>query len=54
MLILALLTGLAALAWLYLITCHGGYWLTGQRLPDKRLPDKRIPRGVETRRAGLR
>jgi hopene-associated glycosyltransferase HpnB len=32
-LILAGLTGLATLAWLYLIVCHGGYWLTGQRLP---------------------
>jgi hopene-associated glycosyltransferase HpnB len=23
----------AALAWLYLLTCHGGYWRTGQGLP---------------------
>jgi hopene-associated glycosyltransferase HpnB len=37
-LILAALTGLAALAWLYLITCHGGYWLTGQRLPGQHRP----------------
>ena len=33
MLILAAASALAALAWLYLLTCHGGYWLTGQRLP---------------------
>ena len=32
-LVLAVLSGLAAVAWLYLLTCHGGYWLTGQRLP---------------------
>ncbi|MGH3155319.1 MAG: glycosyltransferase, partial [Streptosporangiaceae bacterium] len=38
MLVLAALTGLAALAWLYLITCHGGFWLTGQRLPGQGLP----------------
>jgi hopene-associated glycosyltransferase HpnB len=40
---LAALTGLAALAWIYLVACHGGYWLTGQRLPDQRLPDQRLP-----------
>lgn len=28
-----MLASAAALAWLYLLTCHGGYWLTGQRLP---------------------
>jgi hopene-associated glycosyltransferase HpnB len=33
MLILAAVGGLAALAWLYLLTCHGGFWLTGERLP---------------------
>jgi hopene-associated glycosyltransferase HpnB len=27
------LASAAALAWLYLLTCHGGYWRTGQRLP---------------------
>jgi hopene-associated glycosyltransferase HpnB len=32
-LVLAVLSVLAAIAWLYLLTCHGGYWLTGQRLP---------------------
>jgi hopene-associated glycosyltransferase HpnB len=31
--VLAALAGLAAVAWLYLLTGHGGYWLTGQRLP---------------------
>ena len=33
MLVLAVGSVLAAIAWLYLLTCHGGYWLTGQRLP---------------------
>ena len=28
-----MLASAAALAWLYLLTCHGGYWRTGQRLP---------------------
>src|SRR5579864_5954557 len=32
-LVLAVLSAPAAAAWLYLLTCHGGYWLTGQRLP---------------------
>jgi hopene-associated glycosyltransferase HpnB len=27
------LASAAALAWLYLLTCHGGYWRTGERLP---------------------
>jgi hopene-associated glycosyltransferase HpnB len=32
-LVLAVASALAAVAWLYLLTCHGGYWLTGERLP---------------------
>jgi hopene-associated glycosyltransferase HpnB len=32
-LILAAAGGLAAVAWLYLLAGHGGYWRTGQRLP---------------------
>jgi len=32
-LVLAVVSALAAVAWLYLLTCHGGYWLTGERLP---------------------
>jgi hopene-associated glycosyltransferase HpnB len=31
--ILAAACVLAAAAWAYLLTCHGGYWRTGQRLP---------------------
>jgi hopene-associated glycosyltransferase HpnB len=27
-------SALAAVAWAYLLACHGGFWLTGQRLPD--------------------
>jgi hopene-associated glycosyltransferase HpnB len=41
--VLAALTGLAAVAWLYLLTCHGGYWLTGQRLPGASGPPARWP-----------
>ena len=33
MLVLAVLSVLAAMAWLYLLTGHGGFWLTSQRLP---------------------
>jgi len=33
-LVLAVLSVPAAAAWLYLLTCHGGYWLTSQRLPE--------------------
>jgi hopene-associated glycosyltransferase HpnB len=32
-LVLAVLTVLAAIAWLYLLAGHGGYWRTSQRLP---------------------
>jgi hopene-associated glycosyltransferase HpnB len=31
--ILAAACVLAAVAWVYLVACHGGYWRTGQRLP---------------------
>ncbi len=31
--VICALTSAAALAWLYLLALHGGYWLTGQRLP---------------------
>jgi hopene-associated glycosyltransferase HpnB len=30
---ICVLASAAAVAWLYLLTCHGGYWRTGQRLP---------------------
>jgi hopene-associated glycosyltransferase HpnB len=43
MLALAVVTALAALAWLYLITLHGGFWLTGQRLPPAGPPVTRWP-----------
>jgi len=33
---LCALTTAAALAWLYLLALHGGYWRTGQRLPARR------------------
>ncbi len=26
-------SALAAVAWAYLLVCHGGFWLTSQRLP---------------------
>ena len=33
MLVLAAVAAVAALAWVYLLACHGGYWRTDQRLP---------------------
>jgi hopene-associated glycosyltransferase HpnB len=30
---ICVLASAAAVAWLYLLACHGGYWRTGQRLP---------------------
>jgi hopene-associated glycosyltransferase HpnB len=33
MLVLAAAAAVAALAWVYLLACHGGFWRTGQRLP---------------------
>jgi hopene-associated glycosyltransferase HpnB len=33
-LILAAITSLAVVAWLYLLVAHGGYWRTDQRLPS--------------------
>jgi hopene-associated glycosyltransferase HpnB len=37
------LTSAAALAWLYLLTLHGGYWRTGHRLPAARRGSGRLP-----------
>jgi hopene-associated glycosyltransferase HpnB len=36
MLAVVVVSGLAALAWVYLLACHGGFWLTSQRLPAAR------------------
>ena len=36
---LAIACGLSALAWLYLVTLHGGFWLTNQRLPPNHPAD---------------
>jgi hopene-associated glycosyltransferase HpnB len=33
MLVLAAAAAVAALAWVYLLACHGGFWRTDQRLP---------------------
>ncbi len=38
------LTTVAALAWVYLLTCHGGYWQTSQRLPPRGQADDAPPR----------
>ncbi len=38
------LASAAALAWLYLLTLHGGYWRTGQRLPPHSAADGPLPR----------
>jgi hopene-associated glycosyltransferase HpnB len=35
---LVLAAAVAALAWVYLLTCHGGFWRTDQRLPPGRDP----------------
>ena len=34
--ILAAARLLAAIAWVYLLAAHGGYWRTDQRLPGRR------------------
>src|SRR5215813_5477035 len=36
---LALVAGLAALAWLYLLVGHGRFWLCSERLPAGPTPD---------------
>jgi hopene-associated glycosyltransferase HpnB len=38
------LTTAAALGWLYLLTLHGGYWRTGQRLPARLPAAASLPR----------
>jgi len=37
------LASAAALAWLYLLALHGGYWLTRQRLPSHGPADGALP-----------
>ncbi|HEY1621196.1 MAG TPA: glycosyltransferase [Streptosporangiaceae bacterium] len=46
MLAAAIAATLAALAWVYLLACHGGYWLTSQRLPGAALPGAALPGGT--------
>ena len=41
---LCALTSAAALAWLYLLTLHGGYWRTGHRLPPAGSGPLSLPR----------
>jgi hopene-associated glycosyltransferase HpnB len=36
---ICVLASAAALAWLYLALCHGGFWRTGHRLPPVTAPD---------------
>lgn len=43
MLVLAIVCLVSLAAWIYLVAAHGGFWLTGQRLP--RIPADRIPAG---------
>jgi hopene-associated glycosyltransferase HpnB len=38
MFVLAAAAAVAALAWVYLLACHGGFWRTDQRLPPGRDP----------------
>jgi hopene-associated glycosyltransferase HpnB len=42
--IACVLASAAALAWLYLLALHGGYWRTGQRLPAHGLAEGALPR----------
>lgn len=42
--VVCVLASAAALAWLYLLTLHGGYWRTGQRLPPQGPPADAWPR----------
>jgi len=42
-LVLAIASVLASMAWLYLLAGHGGYWLTGQRLPRVTAPPAAWP-----------
>ena len=41
--IACVLTTAAALAWLYLLTLHGGFWRTGQRLPAQAPAEAALP-----------
>jgi len=40
--IICALASAAALAWVYLLCCHGGFWLTGHRLPPSGPADARV------------
>jgi hopene-associated glycosyltransferase HpnB len=46
--ILAVLAVLAAVAWAYLLTGHGGYWRTDQRLPSGRREPEAWPSGASS------
>jgi hopene-associated glycosyltransferase HpnB len=39
---LAIACVISAAAWVYLLAAHGGYWLTGQRLPGTRNPGTEV------------
>jgi hopene-associated glycosyltransferase HpnB len=43
-LIACILASAAALAWVYLLTLHGGYWRTSQRLPPRGQGREALPR----------
>jgi hopene-associated glycosyltransferase HpnB len=43
MLVLAAVAAVAALAWVYLLACHGGFWRTDQRLPPAPDPASQDP-----------
>jgi hopene-associated glycosyltransferase HpnB len=42
--VVCVLASAAALAWLYLLTLHGGFWRTGQRLPPEGSAEAALPR----------
>ena len=45
MLVLAAAAAVAALAWVYLLACHGGFWRTDQRLPPDPVTASTDPAG---------
>ena len=52
MLILAGAAAAAALAWVYLLAAHGGYWRTDQRLPPGSRDPSLRPGAVAERGGG--
>ncbi|HEY1823003.1 MAG TPA: glycosyltransferase [Trebonia sp.] len=56
MLVLAIACVVSAVAWLYLVLAHGGFWLTNQRLPAAGGPGRgrRVDAGSGSQTSGVR